>query len=241
MLKRTIKEPSVEVSNRDAIKIQKLLTYWESLKGKGELNVTDFEGFIKKLNQTLKIFQTYRPQVKDAFLSRAVLFWGMWENEVLASLKGKTSLPDSQFSLMKKYSRNFIRLIRKHFERSLIRAITIKTPIEDAEDILAISSKRTYKAMAGITISNHIAELLIQIAGKQKLTIPSTDDINTLYTNVKNKTTDQRIKKFLTRSYRRFEDADKTRNRCAHINEGEPTKQEIEQSISLAKLLAKLV
>lgn len=46
-----------------------------------------------------------------------------------------------------------------------------------------------------------------------------------------------KLKRFLIRSHRRFEDADKTRNRCAHVNEGEPTRQEIEQSISLARLL----
>ncbi len=44
---------------------------------------------------------------------------------------------------------------------------------------------------------------------------------------------------FMDKNYRRFEAVDKTRNRCAHINEGEPTKKEIEQSINFAKILSK--
>ena len=43
------------------------------------------------------------------------------------------------------------------------------------------------------------------------------------------------------RSYRRFEDAAKTRNRCAHVNQGEPTLQEVKQSIELAGLLQRFV
>jgi len=62
-----------------------------------------------------------------------------------------------------------------------------------------------------------------------------------LYDNLKNRTNNRKLKTFLTRSYQRFKDADKTRNRCAHINEGEPTQQEIEQSISLARLLQRFV
>src|SRR5262245_23352181 len=65
------------------------------------------------------------------------------------------------------------------------------------------------------------------------------DDIRTLADNLKNRTTNQKVKTFLTRSHRRFEDADKLRNRCAHVIEGDPTKQEIEQSIALARLLQK--
>jgi hypothetical protein len=91
---------------------------------------------------------------------------------------------------------------------------------------------------AGIIASNHIATLLIQLSGfrtgeKYK------DDINTLYANLKNRTSNRKLRTFLTRSYRRFEDADKLRNRCAHVIEGEPTRQEIEQSIALARLLQK--
>jgi hypothetical protein len=66
-----------------------------------------------------------------------------------------------------------------------------------------------------------------------------TDDIMTLYANLRNQTTNRKLKAFLVKSYRRFEDADKLRNRCAHVIEGDPTKQEIEQSIALARLLQK--
>ena len=43
------------------------------------------------------------------------------------------------------------------------------------------------------------------------------------------------------RAYRRFENAHKTRNRCAHVNQGEPTRQEVKQSIELAGLLRRFV
>src|SRR5262249_16481394 len=90
----------------------------------------------------------------------------------------------------------------------------------------------------GIIASNHIATILIKLS-KFRPGEKYNDDIITLKDNLKNRTTNRKLKTFLVRSHRRFEDADKLRNRCAHVNEGEPTKQEIEQSIALAKLLQK--
>jgi hypothetical protein len=111
-----------------------------------------------------------------------------------------------------------------------------KTPLQDAEHLISTSNKLTYKWAAGIIVFNHIASVLIRLS-KFSRNEKFNDDINTLYENLKNKTSDIKLKRFLVRSYRRFEDANKTRNRCAHINEGAPTRQEIEQAISLARLL----
>jgi hypothetical protein len=128
---------------------------------------------------------------------------------------------------MKDVANKFIRRIKKWFAAEIVAAISNKTPLQDAEAILARSTKLTHRWAAGIVASNHLATLLIRLSGfrtGQKY----SDDIKTLYDNLKNQTANAKLKRFLVRSYRRFEDADKIRNRCGHVNEGEPTKQEIE-------------
>ena len=150
----------------------------------------------------------------------------------------KKRLANWAHALMKDVAKNFVRRVKKWFAAEIVASIDSKAPLQDAEDLLASSRKLTYLWAAGIIASNHLATLLIQLSAfrtgeKYK------DDISTLYANLKNRTTNQKLRTFLTRSYRRFEAADKLRNRCAHVIEGEPTKQEIEQSIALARLLQK--
>ena len=58
------------------------------------------------------------------------------------------------------------------------------------------STKLTYRWAAGIVASNHIASLLIRLS---KGEICRTDDIKTLYANLKNKTKNAKLKTFLTR------------------------------------------
>ena len=141
---------------------------------------------------------------------------------------------------MKDVAKKFIRRIKECFGQDLVVAIKKKSPLQDAETLLAYSSKLTYRWAAGIITSNHIATILIQLfrfkSGEKR-----TDDIKALYDSLKNRTTNRNLKLFLVRSFRRFEDANKLRNRCAHVLEGEPMKQEIEQSIKLAQLLQKYV
>jgi transcriptional regulator of acetoin/glycerol metabolism len=84
-------------------------------------------------------------------------------------------------------------------------------------------------------VSNHLATMLIKLSPFQS----REDDIAQLYTRLRDRTTNPELKTFLVRSYRRFEAAAALRNRCAHVLQGEPTKQEIEQSIQLARLLQK--
>lgn len=141
---------------------------------------------------------------------------------------------------MKDVAKKFIPRITKCFGQDIVAAISTKTPLQDAETLLASSTKLTYRWAAGIITSNHIATLLIQLS-RFRSGEKYTDDIKTLYDNLKNRTTSRKIKSFLVKSYRRFEDADKLRNRCAHVIEGDPTRQEIEQSITLARLLQKYI
>jgi hypothetical protein len=154
------------------------------------------------------------------------------------NLKKRTTkqnkLPNYDYALVKDVAKKFIPRIKKCFGQDIVAAINSKTPLQDAETLLASSTKLTYRWAAGIITSNHLANVLIQLSAEK-----NTDDITTLYDRLKNRTTNRKLKTFLTRSYRRFEDADKLRNRCAHVIEGEPTKQEIEQSIQLTRLLQK--
>jgi len=135
-------------------------------------------------------------------------------------------------------AKKFIRRIKERFSRDIVTAISTKTPLQDAETLLAYSAKLTYRWATGIIASNHIATLLIKLS-RFRTGEKYRDDIITLKDNLKDRTTNRKLKTFLVRSHRRFEDADKVRNRCAHVIEGEPTKQEIEQSIALARLLQK--
>jgi hypothetical protein len=145
-------------------------------------------------------------------------------------------LTDREYALIKDTAKKFILRIKKYFGQRLALAHFERTPLQDTEDFMSSSAKLTYKWAAGIVASNHIAILLIRLSN-YKRGEKFSDDIGTLYANLKNKTKNPKLRLFLAKSYRRFENADKTRNRCAHVNEGEPTRQEIEQSISLGRLL----
>jgi hypothetical protein len=233
MKKRALIERS-NVTLPDCKKAQKLLAYWKALAIKGEVTIMDFQLFKKKVTESKGLFCKYYPQIRDKFLNR--------DTVVLYLLKEENRwkrLPDFMHVMMKDWCRKFIRRFQKYFEPALSRSLRAKSVIEDGVDILERSSKLTYRWAAGIVISNHLATLLTSLVKKMTDEYPSTDDIKTLYDILKGKTKSNKLKRFLLRSYRRFEDADKTRNRCAHIGDGEPTKQEIEQSISLAKLLQK--
>jgi len=150
----------------------------------------------------------------------------------LKPARQRKGLSNLDYSLVRNLAKKFIPRIKECFALDIVVAIKTKTPLQDAETLLAYSTKLTYRWAAGIIVSNHIATLLIKLSGfrpgeKYK------DDIITLKDNLKKRTTNRKLRAFLTKSYRRFEDADKLRNRCAHVTEGEPTKQEIEQSIAL--------
>jgi hypothetical protein len=165
------------------------------------------------------------------------LVWNQTDLKKLAIERGH--LANNEYTQMKDVAKKFIPRIKKCFGLDIVTAIDSKTPPQDAETILAYSTKLTYRWASGIIASNHLANLLIQLMSRFGSGGKQTDDIMTLYANLRNQTTNRKLKAFLVKSYRRFEDADKLRNRCAHVIEGDPTKQEIEQSIALARLLQK--
>ena len=170
------------------------------------------------------------------YLQSNKFFAGMQTIRLIKFRREKPSeLSRAEYSTMKDVAKKFIPRIRKQFDQDLVVAINTKSPLQDAEAILSSSTKLTHLWAAGIIISNHLATMLIKLSSFKC----RDDDIMQLYTNLKNRTTNQKLKNFLTKSFRRFEDARKLRSRCAHVQEGAPTKQEIDQSIQLARLLQK--
>jgi hypothetical protein len=215
---------------RTRIPINDLFDYWVDISKRPAFTKEDYALFFERAEITIAHFSKFYPLMRDRFLE-GIKALPLFRDGLL-----KEASKNNRLVHMKDTAKKFIPRIKKWFEADIVDAISKKTPLQDAEALLATSTKLTYRWAAGIIISNHLALLLIQLSrfgGKP------TDDIKTLYDNLKTKATNPKLKTFLVRSYRRFEDADKLRNRCAHVIEGEPTKQEIEQSIALARLLQK--
>lgn len=234
-MKRNKKIPK-NVTIKDSKKIESLFNYWKRLSIKNTFSVKEYVDFLKKNSESLKLFDNYRPNFRDKFITSAeIKSLLVIKSEDFLKMK---SLPENYIMLMKDFARNYISRFKKQFEFTLINNIKNKSTIDDSQVILKTIDKLSYRWAAGIIISNYIASVLIIILEKEKITYKN-DDILTLYSNIKLKSKNNNIVKFMNKNYRRFEDADKTRNRCAHITEGEPTKIEIDQSIALARLLNK--
>jgi len=225
------------MSKRTPKSADELLAYWLDISKRPDLNVDDYVRF----SDMVKLTRTYpiagHSPSEQRFLDRlGFLAWK--HDEFLKSAIQSGRLANHDYALMKDYAKKFIARIKKYCALDIVSAIQSRTPLQDAEAILTSSSKLSHRWAAGIIASNHIATVLIRLcAFEPNERYP--DDIKTLYDRLKQRTDDKKLRTFLTKSFRRFEDADKTRNRCAHVNEGEPTKQEIEQSIALARLLQK--
>lgn len=219
--------------------IDELLEYWIDISKRASLSLEDYELFFERVTASMEYFEeSYQNYVRsDRFLTRMTLLW--FHRDRLLKAETEEQLSNNAYAHMRDVAKKFIRRIKECFIRDVVAAIDRKTPLQDAEALLAHSSKLTYRWAAGIIASNHIATILIKLS-KFRPGEKYRDDIITLKDNLKNRpTTNRKLRSFLTRSHRRFEDADKVRNRCAHVTEGEPTKQEIGQSIALARLLQK--
>lgn len=229
-------------TTKDTRKIYQLLLYWKNLNKQKQLYLDDYITFNKKSDESFLLFVKYYPRIQDSFIRRGYLMSGLLSTkDAISKIKSThTVLSNNEYIRMKDWSKKFITRFNKYFELALFKEIQRRSEIEDSRDILYESTKLTYKWASGIIISNYIASIMMRLIKRTTgLRRVQTDDISTLYELLRSKTKNSKLKNFLKRSYRRFEDADKLRNRCAHIDEGEPTKQEIEQSISLAQLLKK--
>jgi hypothetical protein len=227
---------------RGRIPINELLDYWIDISKRPTLTVEDFALFFERAKDSTEYFEVFYGTYwlnQDSFFAN--INHTVWmKDELLKIATERKRLSNNDYALMKDQAKKFISRIRKCFGQDIVVAIDKKTPLQDAETLLAYSTKLTYRWAAGIITSNHIATILIQLS-RFRTGEKYKDDIKSMSDNLKNRTTNQKLRTFLIRSHRRFEDADKLRNRCAHVIEGDPTKQEIEQSIALARLLQKYV
>jgi hypothetical protein len=226
--------------------IDELLAYWVRLSKQPNLTQKDFRTFVEMSQHTFRHFEEHYGWHRGRHVEGDKLFRGVYSliwhrNTIVADVFASEKLTNSYYSMMKHYAKGFVTRIRKVFPQDLVRLRAERTPLQDADDLIGTSTKLTYRWAAGIVASNHIAGLLIRLSKYAKDEKVPRDDITTLYDNLKNRTKRRKLKTFLTRSYQRFKDADKTRNRCAHVNEGEPTHQEVVQSIQLAGLLQRFV
>jgi hypothetical protein len=229
------------------ISIDKLLDYWIDISKRPILTPEDYALFLKMIETSMKYFAEfygwYRSKHVGAsrdkfFRSLNTTLWLLQQDELRKPASESMQLSRNKYAQMKDFAKKFIPRIKKCFGQDIVSAINTKTPLQDAETLLAYSTKLTYRWAAGIVVSNHLVNLLIQLSHFR----PNEryeDDIMMLYAKLKNRVTNRKLKTFFVRGYRRFEDAHKVRNRCAHVTHGEPTKQEIEQSIALARLLQK--
>jgi len=230
---------------RSRVPINDLLEYWIDISRRRTLTLEDFALFFERAQDSIEYFAEFYGWTRlkhietspDKFLTR-VHSMAWWKDKFLKAAKEHNRLSNNDYAFMKNTAKKFIPRIRTCFGQDIIAAIDGKTPLQDGVAILDLSSKLTYRWAAGIVVSNHIATVLIQLS-RFRNGDKYSDDIKTLYDNLKNRTTNRKLRAFLVKSFRRFEDADKLRNRCAHVLEGEPTKQEIQQSIALARLLQK--
>jgi GR25 family glycosyltransferase involved in LPS biosynthesis len=217
------------------IPISELLEYWIDISKRPILTLEDYALFFERAKVTVAYFSESYPQWSDKFFDRVHYMVYLQDRLLKAE---KKQLSNRAYAQMKRVAKKFIPLIKNWFGADIIAAINKKTPLQDAETLLTTSTKLTYRWAAGIIISDHIATILIQLSRFKSGEKP-TDDIKALYDGLRTRTTNRKLKSFLVRSFRRFEDANKLRNRCAHVIEGEPTRQEIEQSIELARLIQK--
>jgi ADP-ribosylglycohydrolase len=230
------------MSKKKRVPIDELLEYWTDISKRPSLTLDDYRLFFERVTASMEHFEDFYGgrSPPDKFLDRMNYMWfyrdKLLKRETQRAAGGKLS--NNAYAHMKDVGKNFIRRIKKCFGQDIVAAIDKRTPLQDAEALLAHSSKLTHRWAAGIVASNYIATILIKLS-KFRAGEKYRDDIITLKDNLRNRTTNQRLKTFVVRSHRRFEDADKLRNRCAHVTEGDPTKQEIEQSIALARLLQK--
>lgn len=215
------KAQKVAPKNNRGVPIDKLLAYWIELSKRPTLTYKDFLVFLRMVEETLRHFGKFYGWDRGSDIERArdkfyagISILVSWPQHYFKNVYDKQQVPDREYALMKDVAKKFVSRIKKHFGQQLTHLLIEKTPFQDAADLISSSSKLTYRWAAGIIASNQIASLLIHLSN-YKQGERYSDDIKTLYANLKQRTASSKLRRFLLRSYRRFEDADKTRNRCA--------------------------
>jgi hypothetical protein len=195
--------PPVVYGRDDSVTPLPVLTnlgIWVDISKRPTLTVEDYFLFFDRAEASMEYFAEFyewrRPKhvhVSEKFFQR--IDFMIWQkNGFLKKIKGDR-LSNQQFLFMKDTAKKFITRIKKCFGQDIVAAINAQTPLRDAETILAYSTKLTYRRAAGIIASSHISTLLIQLSGFRAQEECKDDDITKLHANLKNGTTNRKLKK----------------------------------------------
>ena len=190
------------MKKKSRVPIDDLLIYWTVISKRPTLTLEDYALFFDRAKATVTHFSEAYPRMSERFFDR-IHYMVFERNRLLKAATGKHRLANFAHAQMKDVAKKFIPRIKKWFAADIVAAIDRKTPLRDAETLLVSSTKLSYRWAAGIVVSNHIAILLIQLShfrSGEKY----RDDIRTLADNLKNRTRNQKLKTFLSRSHRKL-------------------------------------
>ena len=149
--------------SKKRVPIDELLDYWTDLSKRSTLTLKDFALFFERAKATRSHFSESYPYMRDKFFDR-IDFLPFYQGRLLKAATEKKRLSNNDYAQIKNAAKNFIPRIKRWFGADIIAAVKKKTPPQDAEALLATSTKLTYRWAAGIIASNHIANLLIQLS-----------------------------------------------------------------------------
>jgi hypothetical protein len=129
------------MAKRRRIPIDKLLQYWDDISKRSDLTAADFDVFLGRIASTMEYF---RELYSDRFLHSNRFFARV---QIIRMLKFPSAkggeISRVQYSTMKDVAKKFIRHIKEGFAKDIVSAISMKTPLQDAEAILSTATKLT--------------------------------------------------------------------------------------------------
>ena len=150
-----------------------------------------------------------------------------------------------ELSFKKQYYQNFLeevlddyyKWLGKAEKKLLVKNIKLISDLNIANYLLNLDNRIALRRAAGLIVSLKLSEYLSFLNKKEKIKLPKDDDILPLYNNLRSKTKNKKLKTFLSKKYPYFQQASKTRIKCAHLREGVPTKSEVETMLKETKEL----
>src|SRR5262249_61550619 len=163
---------------RGRIPISELLDYWIDISKRPTLTIEDFALFFERAEDSIEYFTEFYGSYwlnQDSFFAN--INYRVWmKDDLLNAVTERKRLSNNDYAYIKSTAKKFIPRIRKCFGQDIVTAIDRKTPLQDAEAILDLSSKLAYRWAAGIVVSNHIVTVLIQLS-RFRIGEKYTDDI----------------------------------------------------------------
>lgn len=222
-------------------KILKLLTCKNLLKKENRSQLLQLKEEINKF--TYKHLHGNSLEDKIAYINKKNKRWITFQVLDLSSDKnGEDFLPimkklsTRKVSSLKEYYQNsleellddYYQWLEKAEKRLLTKNLKLISDLNIANYLLNQSNRIVLRRAAGLIVSLKLSEHLLFLHQKEEIKPPNDDDILPLCNNLRHKTKNKKLKTFLNKKYPYFQQAGKTRIKCAHLNEGVPLKSEIE-------------